>query len=49
MGVGVECCEDRQTSIPCECGGNIIKNRNYNLWECDTCDVSYLGKEVEFE
>lgn len=29
--------EDREQSFPCECGGNIKKNKE-GLWECDTCD-----------
>lgn len=35
--------EDRQESYPCECGGNIVKKGV--VWECDTCDISYLGKD----
>ena len=34
--------EDLEQAFPCECGGSIKLSSFSGLWECDTCELSYV-------
>ena len=39
--------EDREESYPCECGGEITRNKDVGLWECSLCGRNFLDTEYD--